>query len=236
VLALYVPALVVALVITVVEMTEVVAVVFALGAEGPSLGHGAMGAVAGTSVIAVVAVGFSAALVDLPSADLLWGASVVLFAFGIFLFRSTLRAFRRQRAAASGGSSAPPGTSRALLFGGGFVVGAIEATEAVIVLVALAAAGYGFSALIGALVGGAALAIAAVLVHQQIRKIKVLTLRLGATSMLFTFSVFWGGEAAQIQWPGSDLFLIVLFVGALVVVRGLLELILRRSVPVKANG
>ncbi len=232
---LYFPALLVALVITIVEMTEVVAVVFALGAEAESLGHGAAGAVAGTTVVAVVAVGFGAVLVELPTSDLLWGASVVLFAFGLFLFRSTLRAFRRQRAAALSGTSTPPGGSRALLFGGGFVVGAIEATETVIVLVALAAAGYGFSALVGALVGGGALALAAVLVHQRIRKIKVLTLRLGATSMLFTFSIFWGGEAAGIKWPGSDLFLIVLFVGALVVVRGILEL-LRRPVLVKANG
>ena len=203
-LSVYLPAFIVAFVITVVEMTEVAAVVFALGAEGQSLGHGAAGAVAGTGVVAVIAVGFGALLIALPSTYLLWGASILLFAFGLFLFRSTVRSYRRQRSpsADSAIGAHPTSNARVLQFGGGFAVGAVEATEAVIVLIALAAAGYGFSALVGALLGGAVLVVAAILVHQQIRRIKVPTLKLGATSMLFTFAVFWGGEAAHFAWPG----------------------------------
>jgi uncharacterized membrane protein len=237
-LSIYLPAFVVAFVITVTEMTEVVAVVFALGVDGQSLGHGAAGAAAGTAVVGVVAFGFSAILIALPRSILLWGASFALFAFGIFLFRSTVRAYRRHRATAGTSKTGPasPGQARALQFGGGFAVGAIEATEAVIVLVALAAAGYGASALVGALLGGTILALAALGVHQQIRRIKVPTLKLGATSMLFTFSVFWGGEAAGIAWPGSDLFLIVIFLAALLLVRGLVEAALRAPIRVEANG
>ncbi|HEV2166905.1 MAG TPA: hypothetical protein VGS23_08035 [Thermoplasmata archaeon] len=237
-LSVYLPAFLAALVITIVEMTEVAAVVFALGSDGQSLGHGAAGAVAGTGVVAFVAVGFGALLVALPQSYLLWGASILLFAFGVFLFRSTLRSYRRSRAAATtpGQAAHAVGDARVLQFGGGFAVGAIEATEAVIVLIALAAAGYGFSAIVGALVGGAALVVAALLVHQQIRRIKVPTLKLGATAMLFTFAVFWGGEAARVNWPGADLILVAIFVGSLLVVRGLIALALPDRLPVVANG
>lgn len=236
--SLYLPALLVAFVITVTEMTEVVAVVFALSSDARSLGHGAAGAAAGTGVVAALALGFGALLISLPRSDLLWGASIVLFAFGIFLFRSTLRSYRRHRSAGTG-RSGPVGTTgneRVLQFGGGFVVGAIEATEAVIVLVALAAAGYGLSAVAGALLGGAILVAAALLVHQRIRRIKVPTLKLGATAMLFTFALFWGGEAANVTWPGSDLFLIPIFLGAILAVRGTVEALLRRDLRVEANG
>jgi uncharacterized membrane protein len=238
VLSLYLPALLVAFVITVVEMTEVVAVVFALGTEGQSLRHGAGGAAVGTAVVGAVAVGFGAVLVALPRTDLLWGAAVVLFGFGIFLFRSTVRSYRRHRAPPSPVSpgSTAAGNSRALQFGGGFVVGAVEATEAVIVLVALAAAGYASSAVVGALAGGAVLIVAALAVHQQIRRIKVPTLKLGATSMLFTFALFWGGEAAGVAWPGSDLFLIAIFLVALLCVRGFVEAVLGPPIRVEANG
>ncbi|MCI4357979.1 MAG: hypothetical protein L3J95_01615 [Thermoplasmata archaeon] len=237
-LVLYLPALLVAFVITIVEMTEVVAVVFALGADRQSVGHGAAGAAAGTTVVGTVAIGFSALLIALPRSELLGGAAVVLFGFGVFLFRSTLRSYRRHRAnphpPPAGGDSTSGG--RVLQFGGGFVVGAVEATETVIVLLALAAAGYGPSAVFGAVAGGVTLVGAAIAVHQQIRRIKVPTLKLGATSMVFTFAVFWGGEAESVKWPGSDLFLLVIFVAAVLVVRGLVEVLLRPPVRVEANG
>jgi Ca2+/H+ antiporter, TMEM165/GDT1 family len=206
----------------------VVALVFALGADHSTLRHGTYGAVSGTAVVALVALGFGAALIALPHWVLLWASAVVLAAFGVFLFRSTLRTYRRQRAAASGAGGAP--RQHAIVqFAGGFTVGAVEATETVVVLLALSAAGYGSSAIVGAVVGGTILVIAALLVHEQIRKIKVPWLKLGATSVIFSFAVFWAGEAVGFAWPGSDLFLIPLFVLSLVIVRGGLELFLRRS-------
>ncbi|HEY6237807.1 MAG TPA: hypothetical protein VIZ68_01295, partial [Thermoplasmata archaeon] len=219
-LDLYPPAILVALVITVVEMTEVVALVFALSADHASVRPGVYGAVAGTTVVAVVALALGAALTALPENVLLWASAVVLAAFGIFLFRSTLRAYRRQHAP---GGPAPRPPVPAHLFAGGFTVGAVEAIEAVIVLLALAAAGHGEAALVGALSGGAALVVAAALVHDRIRRIKVPLLKLGATSMLFAFAVFWGGEAAGFAWPGRDLVLLPLFLIALVVIRGLIR-------------
>jgi Ca2+/H+ antiporter, TMEM165/GDT1 family len=110
-----------------------------------------------------------------------------------------------------------------LQFGTGFTSGAVEAVEVVIVLLGITAAGYALSAVVGALIGGVLLIILAFLVHEQLRKIKVPWLKLLGTSMLFTFATFWFGEALGVNWPGSDLFLIPLFLLALVVSRGAIQ-------------
>jgi len=227
---LYLPALIAAFLITVLEMTEVVALVFALAADHTTVRHGALGAVGGTAVVAAIALAFGALIIAFPRSYLLWASAVVLAAFGVFLFRSTLKTYRRRRAAASGAPPAPTGHS-AVQFAGGFSVGAVEATETVIVLLALAAAGYGFSALVGALVGGALLVVVALIVQERIRRIKVPWLKVGGTSVIFSFAVFWGGEAAGVNWPGSDLILIPLVVISLLVVRGGVEVFLRASAP-----
>ena len=231
---LYLPALIAAFLITVVEMTEVVALVFALSADHRSVRPGVLGAVAGTTTVALVALGLGAAILALPRTWLLWGSAGVLTAFGVFLFRSTLRSYRRARQAAAGApvASHPP----VVLFAGGFSVGAIEALETVIVLLAIAAAGHPGSALVGSLVAGAVLAVAAALVHERIRRIKVPVLKLGATSLLFAFAVFWGGEAAGYPWPGQDLILVPLFLIALVLVRGAIGLADRPALRVETKG
>jgi uncharacterized membrane protein len=228
-LSVYVPALAVGFVITLLEMTEVVALVFALSADHHTIAHGAAGAVTGTTVVALIAFTFGALIIALPRDYLLWASAITLAAFGLFLFRSTLRSYRRARIVATGTPRPTNATRSALQFAGGFSVGAIEATEVVVVLIALAAAGYGFSALVGAVVAGAVLVVATLVVQQRIRRIKVPWLKLGATSMLFAFAVFWSGEAANVAWPGSDLILIPFFVLALVVVRAAVEVALRRS-------
>ena len=225
-LEVYIPALIVAFLITVLEMTEVVALVFALAADHTTVRHGALGAVGGTAVVAAIAFGFGAVLIAFPRSYLLWGSAVVLAAFGVFLFRSTLKTYRRQRAAASG--SAPPSAKRNVAqFAGGFSVGAVESTETVIVLLALAAAGYGFSAIIGAVLGGALLVAVAFVVHDRIRRIKVPWLKVGGTSVVFSFALFWGGEAAGVSWPGGDLVLLLFVVVAILLVRGGVGLVMR---------
>jgi Ca2+/H+ antiporter, TMEM165/GDT1 family len=226
VLAWYVPALVAGFVITLLEMTEVIALVFALSAEHRSLAPGAAGALAGIAVVSVLAAALGTVLLGLPRTALLTGAALALLTFGGVLFRSTLRTYRSDRAGSMGRQSPPPFPS--IQFGGGFAVGGIEATEVVVVLIALAAAGDGFSALVGALTAGAVLVVAAVLVAQQVRRIKVPWLKWGATAMLFTFGVFWAGEAGGVRWPAGELFLAPLFALALGAVRGGIEVGLRQ--------
>ncbi len=222
------PALIVAFLVTLLEMTEVVALVFALSSDATSVRPGAYGAVAGVAVIGGIALGFGALLSAIPSPYFLGAAAIVLAAFGGFMFRGTLRAYRR---AAQPGGAPPPPQRRALQFGGGFTVGMIESTEAVIVLLALAAGGSGLSALVGAVTAGVLLVIAALIVHDRIRRIKVRLLRLGGTSLVISFAIFWAGEALGVNWPGADLILIPLVVAVGLVVRGVIGLALRRVPP-----
>ncbi|MGI0054873.1 MAG: hypothetical protein ACREBZ_04025 [Thermoplasmata archaeon] len=223
-MSLLAPApLLLAFVITLLEMTEVVLLIFALGIEHGSVRHGAMGAAAGVALVAGVAAVAGATLAAIPSAELLAASAIVLAAFGVFLFRSTLRSYRRARQPAS--ERGPP-PSAPVHFAAGFTVGAVEATEAVAVLVPLAAGGAAGSALVGALAAGAVLAICVALVHERIRRIKAPWLKLGATSLLFAFATFWGGEALGLAWPAGDVFLIPLFVVALLLVRAALGLAL----------
>ena len=235
-LEIYLPALIVAFLITVLEMTEVVALVFALAADHTTVRHGALGAVGGTSVVAAIALGFGAILIAFPRSYLLWGSAVVLGAFGVFLFRSTLKTYRKRRAAASGAAPSPSTGKNVAQFAGGFSVGAVEATETVVVLLALAAAGYGFSALVGAVLGGALLVCVALVVHDRIRRIKVPWLKVGGTAVVFSFAVFWGGEAAGVNWPGGDLVLLLFVVLGVLLVRGGVEGVLRASRPPATTG
>ena len=229
---LYLPAFAAALIIVIVEMTEVVALVFALSADHTSTRPGVAGAVSGTAVVALIALVSGALLLALPKDWLLWGSAAALAAFGVFLFRSTLKSYRRRRAGP--GSAAPP--HQAVLFAGGFSVGAVESTEAVIVLLAIVAAGYPKEALLGAVVAGVLLVGAAAVVHERIRRIKVPWLKLGATSLLFAFAVFWAGEAAGFAWPGQDLSLLPLFLLGLGIVRGGVWALDRPIVPLQPKG
>ncbi len=216
------PSLLLAFAVTVVEMTEVVALIFALGAEGGTLRPAALGAIAGTATVGSLASLVGLELTRLPAPLLLGAAAVVLFLFGLFLFRSTVRTFRRARSPAPPPARARSGSAP---FVGGYAAGGIETLETVIVLLAIAAGGHATSAVVGALAGGAVLVALAVAVHERVRRIKPPTLKLAATSALFTFAIFWGGEAAGVAWPGpaglAELDLLPLFVLLLLLVRAL---------------
>jgi len=236
-IALSAGPLILAFVITVTELTEVVAIVFAVSTEADRVRTGVLGAIAGTGVVAVVALASGAALEAIPHGDFLGAAAVVLAAFGVFMFRSTLKSYRKFRDPVK---AKAPAARHTLHFASGFSVGAVEATEAVIVLLALAAGGYGPSALVGAVAGGAILVVAALIVHERIRRIKVPTLKLGGTAMLFSFAAFWGGEAAGVGFPGTgsevDLILIPFFVVAVLAVRGAVAVLMSRDVPVEPKS
>ncbi|HTT26585.1 MAG TPA: hypothetical protein VMH90_06480 [Thermoplasmata archaeon] len=229
-------AVLLAFALTIIEMTEVVALVFAIGAERDALRPAAAGAVAGVAGVSAIALAVGVGLEALPRGPLLGGAALTLFLFGIFLLRSTLRAYRRARAPATEG---PPKWA-GLHFAGGAVVGSVEATEVVIVLVALAAGGHGFSALVGAVLAGVLLVGVALVVHERIRRIKVPTLKFAATSALFSFAAFWGAEAVGFRWPGPsayvDLWLLPLFAVSAAVLEAIVRFDAARPAPGGAKG
>jgi uncharacterized membrane protein len=230
-------ALILAFLITLLEMTEVVALVFALMGESGSIRHGALGAVAGVAVVGVIALGAGAALLAVPSEWLLVGAAVTLYAFGVFLFRSTRRSYHKAWYPSPAGPKGSASSSeQAVQFGGGFTVGVVEAVETVIVLISISAAGQGASAVVGAVAGGVVLVAIALVLHERVRRIKVPWLKLGATSMLFSFAVFWTGEALHVNWPYGDLCLLPLFAVFLLVVRRTVGYLEHEStIPVETN-
>jgi Ca2+/H+ antiporter, TMEM165/GDT1 family len=233
---LYAPVFVPAFLITLLELTEVVALVFAFSGEGRGLRNAIYGALSGVAVVSAIALVAGAAVERLPPTYLLGPSAVVLGGFGIFLYRSTQRSYRRARSPISGPSAPPADTPPVVHFGGGFSIGVVETTEAVIVLLALAAPGYGWTALVAALIAGAVLVALAAVLHGQIRRIKVPLLKAGATGLLFTFAVFWAGEAVGYSWPGSDLVLLPLFLVAVLLVHASIVVSLRAPVRVETNS
>lgn len=212
-----------ALSITLTEMTEVVALVVALHGESGSIRTGVVGALAGIGVVAALSIGAGALILQVPTQLLLYGSAAVLGGFGLFLFRSTLKSYHRARSPSGSAQAKSPPVG----FAAGFTVGGIEALEAAIVLLGIAAGGQGSSAVIGAVVAGALLVGLAAVLHDRIRRIKTPQLKLFATGMLFTLATFWGGEAAGVVWPLGDLLLIPILVASVLVIRGVIELALR---------
>ncbi|MCI4373821.1 MAG: hypothetical protein L3K02_09325 [Thermoplasmata archaeon] len=232
-LSLYLPAVLGAFLITLLEMTEVVILVIAVSADHPTARPGATGAVLGVGLVSVIAVGVGAAIRLVPADVLLYTSGALLAGFGVVLFRSTLKSYRRARLPPG---ALPPGKfAGAVQFGTGLTSGAVEAVEVVVVLLGITAAGYAFSAIVGALAAGAILVVLALVVHERLRRIKVPWLKLLGTSMLFTFATFWFGEAVGVSWPGTDLFLIPLFVVSILLARAAigagLRITPRASIP-----
>lgn len=225
---------IVAVLITDLELTEVVALVFALGAGSHRMTYGLLGAATGVAIVGLLGLLAGVALSRFPIVWALAVAAVLLYAFGVFLFRSTLRTYLREARARHDGVVLTPnhleaeGLGDRALFGAALSVGMIETTEAVIVLVGLAAAGSGTEALAGFIVGGMILVVAGVLLHERIRQLKVPALKWIGTSLLFTFAGFWTlevlGQLGRLTLPtfpviGSDILVLPLLLVALVVIR-----------------
>ncbi|MHB1987763.1 MAG: COG4280 domain-containing protein [Acidimicrobiales bacterium] len=69
-----------------------------------------------------------------------------------------------------------------------------------------------------------------VLVARQLSEVPENALKMGVGIMLSSFGVFWVGEGAGLNWPGSDLFLLGL-VAIFASTAGLLVLAMRRVLP-----
>lgn len=240
-------ALATAVAITLLELTEAVAIVYALGAASHSLRPGLLGSAAGVALVGgiglVVGVGISHA----PLQWTLLVGAVLLWSFGFWLLRSTfgtyLREDRRRRGSSSSTSAHSPEEPMGPrgLFATGFSVGSIEALEAVIVLVGIAAGGFPIEALVGALLAGVLLVVAGALLHERIRRLKVPPVKWATTSLLWTYAIFWTGESlgqwGLLAWPSSvaglpsDVLLIPIFLGVLVLVRLLIQVRLSLERP-----
>jgi uncharacterized membrane protein len=230
-----VAALFAAFLVTVLELTEVVALVYALGASSRDMRPGVYGAFIGVAFVSLLTLGTGVAILRFASQATFYltvVSALILWCFGMFFFRSTVKTYykearRRNGLEVKGKKSILDEVGAKALFSGGFSVGCVETLEAMIVLLALSTGGFGMEAVIGFIAGGALLLVLGYLLHEQVRKIKVAPLKWFGSTMIFTFAIFWSGEALEhvgpFEWPTlltqfPDIFLVPLFVVVLVTV------------------
>jgi uncharacterized membrane protein len=154
-------------------------------------------------------------------------AATLLLYFGLRLLRSARRAVLRSRG--KGVVHKAEEKRESGLFTAGFSVGAIEAFEAAIVLVALLPNNY--SSTVYGLVAGVIVVVAATyFLRTQVRRVKQANMKVFVSALLLSFSVFWYAETLR---PINDLVLLPLFAFFAFVVYKIAN---RRTVEVLENG
>ncbi|MGC8565185.1 MAG: hypothetical protein ACP5R0_01440 [Thermoplasmata archaeon] len=187
--------------ITLLEISEASAVALALYAEGGSRAFVYVSFGIAIVLIITFIVGQEISLLPILFVRLV--AGFLLLYFGIRLARSARRAVLRSR---KGNGNSEENVERGLFYTG-FSVGAVEAFEAAIVLVALIPINY-TSTFLGLVTGLIIVAIATVILRTQIRKIKQANMKIAVSALLLSFSLFWVLEAFI---ETSDLYLIFFF-------------------------
>ena len=191
--------------ITLLEMSEATAVGIALFAESKKAAV-FIAVILGVLVIFVPTAFIGKYITLLPIFYVRLISAVLLLYFGIRLIRSSRRSVKF-----SLGIKAPHKDEtedhKDLMYTG-FSVGAVEAFEAAIVLVALYPNGY-LETITGLILGSILVVIAGFILHSQIRKVKQANMKIAVSALLLTFSAFWFTEAFVTI---SDLYLIPLFI------------------------
>ena len=113
----------------------------------------------------------------------------------------------------------------------GFTVGAVEAFEAAIVLVALLPNGFG-STVLGMGAGILVVVVATYVLRSEVRKVKQARMKVVVAALLLSFSTFWFGEAVV---PLDDLLLIPLFAVYVVLVDRFANRASPKTAPVAAS-
>lgn len=131
-------------------------------------------------------------------------SATLLLYFGIRLIRSARRSMKFQRMK----SSFKKEERIKGIFSTGVSVGAVEAFEAAIVLIALFPESYD-STFIGLIIGACLVVGFAYLLKTQVRKVKQASMKVAVSALLLTFASFWYIEAFK---SINDLFLVPFFV------------------------
>lgn len=192
-----------ALGITTLEMVEAAAVGLAL--YGDSRSHSAFLYVAlGVGAVFLPMFALGALITLLPDVYIRLVGGTLLLYFGLRLVKSSRKSVLRSR---KGGTFSPEKFDKGVA-ATGFSVGAVEAFEAAIVLVALLPNNYQ-STVLGLGTGIALVVVATYLLRSQVRKVKQANMKVVVSALLLSFSVFWFGEVfAEL----NDLLLLPLFV------------------------
>jgi uncharacterized membrane protein len=195
------PVFLTAMGITLLEMSEAAAVGLALYAEA---GRKAFIYVSlGAAIVLIATFLLGGAIAYLPEMLIRLIAAFLLLYFGLRLVKSARTAVERERShTAHKEKNLEKG-----LFYTGFSVGALEAFETAIVLVALIPINFN-STLLGLVSGLVVVCVGTVVLGSQVRKIKQASMKIAVSSLLLAFSAFWFAESVT---SVPDLLLIPLF-------------------------
>jgi uncharacterized membrane protein len=201
-----------------VEAVEALTIVLAVGVvrgwRSTLIGVGAA-----TIVLAAVVAALGPALQLIPIDTLRFVVGALLLAFGLqWLRKAILRsagykpqrdeaaAFARESAQADSAPAAAPNRLDWYAFTVSFKGVLLEGLEVAFIVVSFGST----QGRLGLAAGAAAAAVVVVvavglLVRGPLERVPENTLKYGVGLLLTSFGVFWGGEGAGVEWPGSDL-------------------------------
>jgi uncharacterized membrane protein len=200
-----------------VEAVEALTIVLAVGVvrgwRSTLVGVGAA-----SLVLAAVVAALGPALQHIPIGTLRFVVGALLLAFGLqWLRKAILRAsgykplhdeaeaFRRERREA--GSASPGGSGQIdwYAFTVAFKGVLLEGLEVAFIVVTFGATqGRLGLATAAAVVAGATVVVAGLVVRGPLERVPENTLKFTVGLLLTSFGIFWGGEGAGIEWPGGD--------------------------------
>ncbi len=217
-----VPAIMAAFLASSVEVVEAFTIVLAVGTTRgwkPAI----IGTLAALAVLALIIIILGPVLNRVPIRSLQLVVGVLLLLFGMgWLRKAMLRAAGvlalHDEAAAfakeAEGLSGQSGTPQALRWIAGiaaFKAVLLEGLEVAFIVIAIGAGrGLLWEAALGALAACVLVLGIGVLVHKPLSKVPENTLKFGVGVILSAFGVFWTGEGMGIDWPGADLFLLLI--------------------------
>ncbi len=216
-----------ALGITLLELTEAAAVGLALYADSRDA-KAFLYVSLGVLVIMIPTLVVGKAISLLPVFWVRIIAATLLLYFGIRLARSARRSALRALQAKMQGAKPPEEHYEKGIMSTGFTVGAVEAFEAAIVLIALIPISFS-SAILGTLAGIIVVVVGTYILKEQVRKLKQAVMKVFVSALLLTFSSFWYLESFINL---NDLVLIPLFIVFSVIVYSFAY---KYNIPYKSN-
>lgn len=216
------PAISAAFFASVVEVVEAFTIILAVGTTRgwrPAI----VGTIAALAVLAVIVLVLGPALRHFPVQVLQLVVGILLILFGLgWLKKAVLRAAGivplhdelGAFSAETANLTAMEGEIRTLRWIAGiaaFKAVLLEGLEVAFIVVAIGAGkGLLWEASMGALAACLLVLVLGTLLHKPLAQVPENTLKFGVGVMLSAFGVFWAGEGLGIEWPGADLFLLVL--------------------------
>lgn len=206
-----------------VEMVEALTIVLASGTTRGWRSTLEGAGVALLAIGAIVAI-FGQALVVLVPIDILrlvigvlllvfglqWLRKAILRASGYKALHDELAIYQHEVSALSIGSG-NRGSRDATAFVVSFKGVFLEGLEVVVIVISFGASSgnLGIAAL-GAAVAALVSGVAGLALLRPLASVPENAMKMGVSLMLVSFGTFWGGEGAGMEWPGADLFILVL--------------------------